>query len=114
MCWLEARARFNTLALSQETTYRVVFVVMIRERGYGWHVPVKISLVLPDGSRQERKVRLDEMLREKWVEITAGEITTRSENDATTSSEMEVSMFEFEGGNWKSGILIKKVVIRPK
>ncbi|KAI4365257.1 hypothetical protein MLD38_021256 [Melastoma candidum] len=113
VCWLEANVRFDTLALSPQTTYRVVLVVMIRANGYGWHVPVNFKLVLPDGSCQEHQEMLDEKPREQWFEILVGEIRTTGE-DTMTSGKMEISMYEIKGGNWKSGMVIKGVVIRPK
>ncbi|XP_051128991.1 uncharacterized protein PHLOEM PROTEIN 2-LIKE A4-like [Andrographis paniculata] len=110
VCWLEVHGRFDISNLSRGPTYEVVFVVKLNDPAYGWEVPVNLRLTLPDGSKQEHKEKLMEKPRGKWIEIAAGEFKTTVEE----AGEMEFSLYEYEGGKWKRGLLIKGVSIRPK
>lgn len=102
--------RFEIENLSPGRLYEVVFVVMLKDPAYGWEVPVKMRLTLPDGSRQEHKEILLEKPRGRWIEIPAGEIKSSAEK----TGEMEFSLYEYDGGVWKRGLLIKGVKIQPK
>ncbi|GFQ04829.1 protein phloem protein 2-like a9 [Phtheirospermum japonicum] len=96
--------------LYAETTYEIAFILKLKDPAYGWQVPVNLRLTLPDGTKQERKENLMEKPREKWIEISAGEFKSSAEK----VGEIEISLFEYEGGIWKKGLLIKGIVIRPK
>lgn len=110
VCWLEVHGRFEIANLSPGRLYEVVFVVMLKDPAYGWEDPVNVRLTLPDGSRQERKENLMEKPRGRWIDIPAGEIKSSTEK----TGEMEFSLYEYEGGKWKRGLLIKGVKIQPK
>ncbi|KAL5538914.1 hypothetical protein UlMin_045777 [Ulmus minor] len=110
VCWLEIHGKFETTKLSPGTSYEVVFVVMLKDPAYGWDVPVNVRLVLPDGSKQEHKVNLMEKPRGQWINIPAGEFRTSPEKPG----EIEFSIYEYEGGIWKKGLVIKGVKIQPK
>lgn len=110
VCWLEVHGKFETANLSPGTLYEVAFVVKLNAADYGWEVPVNFRLTLPDGTRQCRKVNLMQTPRGQWVEIPVGEFKASPEK----SGDMEFSMYEYDGGNWKKGLVIKGVVIRPK
>ncbi|XP_030548826.1 uncharacterized protein PHLOEM PROTEIN 2-LIKE A4-like [Rhodamnia argentea] len=110
VCWLDANGRFDLSKLSPETTYEVVFLILVRSSGYGWEVPVNFRVKLPGGRKQEHKENLRGKPRENWIEIKAGEVSTSE----CKEGEMEVSMFEIEGRHWKSGLVLKGVLIRPK
>ncbi|KAK9133952.1 hypothetical protein Scep_013480 [Stephania cephalantha] len=111
VCWLELQGKFNLSNLSPETTYEVVFVVMLKDPAYGWEVPVNVKLELPSGETQVHKVDLMRKPRADWIEIYVGEFKTCPPNN---NGEVHFSMFEFEGGKWKRGLLVKGVIIRPK
>ncbi|CAA2953722.1 Hypothetical predicted protein [Olea europaea subsp. europaea] len=51
------------------------------------------------------KVRAD-----KWMEVELGEFFVGQEQDL----DMEISLTETEGGNWKNGLIIQGIEIRPK
>ncbi|KAG8385123.1 hypothetical protein BUALT_Bualt03G0009000 [Buddleja alternifolia] len=110
VCWLEVHGRFEIAHLSPGTLYEVVFVVQLKDSAYGWEVPVNLRLTLPDGSRQEQKQNLMAKPRGQWIEIPAGEFKASTDK----AGEMEFSLYEYEGGKWKRGLLIKEVSIRPK
>ncbi|BBH01296.1 phloem protein 2-A1 [Prunus dulcis] len=110
VCWLEVHGKFETSKLSPGTLYEVVFVVKLKASGYGWDVPVNVRLTLPDDSIQWHKVNLMEIPREQWIEISVGEFRASPEKPG----DMEFSMYEYDGGKWKRGLVIKGVTIRPK
>ncbi|KAI3664886.1 hypothetical protein L6452_43497 [Arctium lappa] len=108
VCWLEVHGKFDMAKLTPGLKYEVVFVVMLKDPAYGWEVPINIRLVLPDGNKQERKENLTEKPRSNWFEIMVGEFTVNKEGC------VEFSLYEYEGGAWKRGLLVKGAAIRPK
>ncbi|KAM3742731.1 hypothetical protein ACB098_07G090300 [Castanea mollissima] len=46
-----------------------------------------------------------------WLEIELGEFFNRSEKD---NGELEMSVLEVNGGNWKGGLIVQGIEIRPK
>ncbi|KAJ4977172.1 hypothetical protein NE237_002278 [Protea cynaroides] len=110
VCWLEVRGTFDTSNLSPGVMYEIAFVVMLREPMYGWEVPVNLQLILPNGEKQEHKECLLSKPREQWIEILVGEFCTSPEK----AGDMQFSLFEFEGGQWKKGLVFKGVIIRPR
>ncbi|XP_060192644.1 lectin-like [Lycium barbarum] len=111
VCWLEIHGRFNTVRLSPGLIYEVVFIVMLKDPAYGWENPVNLRLILPDGVPQEHTENMVERPREKWIEIPAGEFMTSADQK---NGEIEFYLYEYEGGHWKRGLVIKGAVIRPK
>lgn len=83
---------------------------MLKCPARGWKIPVNVALNLPDGSKQERKVSMLQQPKEQWMEIPVGEFRTSPE----MLGEIQVSMYEFDGGKWKGGLIIKGVKIQPK
>ncbi|KAK9226985.1 hypothetical protein WN943_012033 [Citrus x changshan-huyou] len=110
VCWLEIHARLDTTKLSPGISYEVLFVIMLKDPAYGWEVPVSLRLLLPNGTKQEHKENLIVKPRNQWIEIPVGGFKSTPEN----AGEMEISMYEYEGGKWKRGLVVKGVIIRPK
>ncbi|KAF6156386.1 hypothetical protein GIB67_031507 [Kingdonia uniflora] len=113
VCWLEIHGKFDISNLSPDTMYVVVFVVMLKEISYGWEVPVNVRLTVPEGKTQEHKEALISKPKDQWIELKVGEFKT-SPNNSMNMGEIQFFLYEYEGGNWKRGLLIKGVVIRPK
>ncbi|CAN1282004.1 Protein PHLOEM PROTEIN 2-LIKE A1 [Linum perenne] len=112
VCWLEVHGNFDTAKLSPVTLYEVVYEIMLKDTAVGWEVPVNFRLTLPNGVKQEHKENMMTKPRMQWVEIPVGEFRTSS--DKNNGGMMEISMYEYEGGTWKKGIIVKGVTIRPK
>ncbi|KAK4804859.1 hypothetical protein SAY86_004676 [Trapa natans] len=113
VCWLEIRGRYETSELLPETTYSVIFEILIRANySSGWEAPVNLRLVLPDGTKQEGKLNLHEQPKDKWLDIPAGEI--RMASWSGDSEIIEFSMYETENLNWKSGLVVKGVRFQPR
>lgn len=110
VCWLEVHGKFEASMLSPGVLYEFVFEVMLRDPAYGWEVPVNLRLTLPDGSKQEHKENLMEKPRGSWIEIVIGEFMASHDK----GGEIECSLYEYQGGKWKKGLVIKGVAIRPK
>ncbi|KAG2688077.1 hypothetical protein I3760_09G077300 [Carya illinoinensis] len=110
VCWLEVRGKFHTANLSPGTLYELAFVVKLKDPAYGWEVPVNVRLTLPDGNKQERKENLMKKPRGDWIEIPVGEFVTSPKN----TGEIEFSIYEYEVGDWKRGLVVKGITIRPK
>ncbi|KAF7841428.1 protein PHLOEM PROTEIN 2-LIKE A1-like [Senna tora] len=108
VCWLEVHGRLDTRKLSPGILYEVSFHVMLKDRTQGWEVPINMRLFLPGGKiKQEHKENLKDKVRGRWMEIPVGQFI------ASNHGEIEFSMYEYDGGIWKSGLLIKGVSIKP-
>ncbi|TKY45306.1 PHLOEM PROTEIN 2 A1 [Spatholobus suberectus] len=111
VCWLEVHGKFDTRKLSPGILYQVSFIVMLKDwADDGWEIPINVRLVLPGGQKQEHKENLMEKSKESWIHIPVGEFVA-SEKDV---GEMEFSMYEYEAGMWKTGLVIQGVAIKPK
>ncbi|XP_006643775.1 lectin-like [Oryza brachyantha] len=110
VCWLEIHGKLELSYLTPGVTYEVFFKVMLTDKAYGWSVPVNLRLKLPDGTVQQRKEKLQEKIRGKWLRLKVGEVKTQQGQ----KGQIEISMFEYDGGHWKSGLLIKGIKILPK
>lgn len=102
--------KFDTSKLSPGILYEVAYVIKLKDPAYGWEAPVSIRLLLPDGSRQEKKVNLKEKPKGDWIKIPVGDFKTPVRKDG----EIEFSLYEYAGGKWKRGLLIMGVTIQPK
>ncbi|XP_030517467.2 uncharacterized protein PHLOEM PROTEIN 2-LIKE A4-like [Rhodamnia argentea] len=109
ICWLEFSGKFKTIKLSPKTTYEVAFVVKMRDDGSGLHGPVNLTLTLPDGTTQGRIENMEETPKGEWRDIPVGTFMTTPQNVGEISfSYCQVS------GHWKSGLIVKGAVLRPK
>ncbi|VVA31668.1 PREDICTED: PHLOEM PROTEIN 2-LIKE [Prunus dulcis] len=110
VCWLEVRGKLKTTELSPGIRYEVVFVVKLQAKAYGWDVPVNLKLTVPHASENRwSKVNLTDKAREKWIEIPVGDFIASPKKPG----DVEFSLYEYDG-RWKSGLVIKGVVVRPK
>lgn len=48
-----------------------------------------------------------------WLEVELGEYVNNSK-DGEENGELEMSVMEVKGGNWKSGLIVEGIEIRPK
>ncbi|XP_010481659.1 PREDICTED: uncharacterized protein PHLOEM PROTEIN 2-LIKE A4-like [Camelina sativa] len=113
VCWLDVSGKFDTKDLSLGITYEVIFVVKLEDEAYGWDwAPVKLKLVVPSGSEtpQEQSVSFVEHIGKQWLDISAGEFIMSKES----VGEISFSLYEHEANMWKSGLIVKGVVIRSK
>ncbi|KAL1223955.1 Protein PHLOEM PROTEIN 2-LIKE A5 [Cardamine amara subsp. amara] len=113
VCWLDVSGKFDTKNLRSGTKYEVVFVVKLEDTAYGWDwAPIKLKLVVPSSSEtpQEHSVNFLEYIGKQWVDIPAGEFKMSKEN----VGEISFSLYEHEANMWRSGLIVKGVVIRPK
>ncbi|TXG48317.1 hypothetical protein EZV62_027611 [Acer yangbiense] len=110
VCWLEIHAKFDTTNLTPGALYQVAFVIKMDESCYGWDHPVNVRLRLPDGTIKQHKQNFRLKPKDEWIDIPVDEFTVTPQN----TGEIDISMDEYEGGNWKSGLIIKAVTIQPK
>ncbi|EFH41549.1 hypothetical protein ARALYDRAFT_917038 [Arabidopsis lyrata subsp. lyrata] len=113
VCWLDVSGKFDTKDLSLGIKYEVVFVVKLEDTAYGWDwAPVKLKLVMPSNSEtpQEHSVSFEEHIGKQWIDIPAGEFIMSKEN----AGEISFSLYEHEANMWRSGLIVKGVLIRPK
>ncbi|KAK9272460.1 hypothetical protein L1049_002833 [Liquidambar formosana] len=109
VCWLDVRGKFMISELCAGIVYEIVYVVKLPKGGTGWELPITLRLALPGGNARERQVSLLEKPRGEWIELNVGNFRVEDgENGEVNFDLME------HGGHWKTGLLIKSVIIRPK
>ncbi|EOA17910.1 hypothetical protein CARUB_v10006319mg [Capsella rubella] len=111
VAWLEVVGKFEAEKLTPNSLYEVAFVVKLLDSAKGWGYRVNFKLVLPTRETKERRENMNMLEKNRWVEIPAGEFRTSPE---PVSGKIEFSMFEVKSGQWKSGLTVKGVAIRPK
>ncbi|KNA08366.1 hypothetical protein SOVF_163150 [Spinacia oleracea] len=111
VAWLEVHGRLHTTHLTPGVTYQVAFLIMLEYASYGWDVPVNFRLTLPNGNKQEHKENFNEKPKGEWLRIPAGEFKVSSPENV---GEIEFSLYEYDGGSWKKGLIVKSAIIEPK
>lgn len=121
MCWLEIRGVFNTLTLSPDTQYAAYFVFKMTDaRGFrNRRVEVSVDFngdgtknVCLDGSSNGERVaglQRPSLRSDGWLEIEMGEFFNVGLED-----EVQMSVMEVKAGNWKSGLFVEGIEVRPK
>ncbi|KAK8970193.1 hypothetical protein KSP40_PGU009551 [Platanthera guangdongensis] len=110
VCWLEIHGKLYITYLNPGVRYKVVFVVKMEEHGYGWDNPVNLRLKLPEKSSQIYTQSLKDLSKKEWTELKAGIITA----DTERRGEMQFSLYDYTGGLWKRGLLVKGVKIKQE
>ncbi|GMP49572.1 hypothetical protein CsSME_00016510 [Camellia sinensis var. sinensis] len=107
VCWLDIRGQFNgAIDLSPGIVYEIVFVVrMIKHQDFS----LKLTIVLPNSKKLTCNESLNENPLGSWFDIQLGEFKMSPENVGT----MEFSL-EDHAELWKSGLIVKCAIIRPK
>ncbi|XP_008784785.2 F-box protein At2g02240-like isoform X2 [Phoenix dactylifera] len=107
VAWLDVRGNFNMSQLTAMTWYEVVMEVKLKEPCQGWALPVTLEICKADGTSTSSQVTLDSMPRNQWHNLVVGNF------EATGPREVQFSLKETTWGNWKKGLLIKRVLVRP-
>lgn len=126
VCWLEIRGMINTQALSPNTQYAVFLVFkMINAQGFE-NSRVKLSVGDECGHSSPKIVCLDPNVNRRhhnrvvglqrpsvrsdgWLEIEMGEFFNSSIED----EQMQMSVL-VNDGNWKRGLFLEGIEVRPK
>ncbi|XP_042988783.1 F-box protein At2g02240-like [Carya illinoinensis] len=107
VCWLEITGRVQTKILSPYTTYGAYLIYTIANSFQGLGVPVKVSVGYIDGCQEGR---FPSKREDMWMEIEMGEFF----NHGQDSRVVDMRLGEFEFLNWKSGLVIHGIELRPK
>lgn len=108
VCWLDVRGKFKMSDLNPGITYNVSYVVKLTQSSSGWELPIILKLGVPGKTEQRRQVSLLKKPKGEWFELNLGNVY------AVDNENGEIN-FDFygQGGHWKSGLLIKGVIIKP-
>jgi hypothetical protein len=138
VCWLEIRGKISKRALSPGTTYAAYLVLLKSPEGmHGFeYSPAQVAFGEGSGRavylyaeesgprlnhrgmgmRRQQQVRRGEgeyprSRTDGWLEVELGEYYVNHDGDA---SDLEMHVMEVKDLNWKSGLLIQGIEIRPK
>ncbi|KAJ8753015.1 hypothetical protein K2173_008802 [Erythroxylum novogranatense] len=98
VCWLQIGGKISASLLSPATFYSAYLVSMGLA---GAESPTR-SVYLNGPYRRERK--------DGWFEIELGEFFNKEGEEG----EIEMSVYEIKGGNWKGGLIVQGIESRPK
>ncbi|KAK4424668.1 F-box protein [Sesamum alatum] len=144
VCWFELRGKINTNLLSPGTNYAAYLVFTRKSGFFGFdYKPAESQVAIHAHSHDDEDEDEDEdnqmsdeddymfpgegMYRgpnieyprdtvypkqraDGWMEVELGEYFVKSGHDG----ELDMSLMEVKGGNWKSGLIIEGIEIRPK
>lgn len=124
VCWLEIHGKIETQMLSPATMYTAYLVFKLAREAYGWHAPpAEVSVGLAGSESTKSRVCLDtgrgrrlhlpigypKEREDGWLEVKLGEFFNKEGEDG----ELEMSFLEVKGGNWKRGLVVQGIEIRP-
>ncbi|KAJ8753020.1 hypothetical protein K2173_008807 [Erythroxylum novogranatense] len=126
VCWFEIRGRISASLLSPATFYSAYLVFKSATETYGFdYRPLDISMGLA-GVESPTRMFMSGMQgpgpvvesdgpyprerKDGWFEIELGEFFNKEGEEG----EIEMSLLEIKGGNWKCGLIVQGIEIRPK
>jgi len=107
--WLEISGKIETIDLSPQTLYEIVFVIKIEDPSV-WDFMVRLVIVTPSKKWLSRYENLKGKPSNEWFEILVGEYRT-SPGDVGL---VELRMEEYTSKLSKRGISVQCAIIRPK
>ncbi|KAL4318888.1 hypothetical protein GQ457_18G010170 [Hibiscus cannabinus] len=139
VCWLEIRGKIAVSMLSPMTHYKAYLVFKPTTGAYGLHYQAaEVSFGVVGAQVWKRAVLLDadrghprrvgrlnrcRFLRmqtetakgrgDGWLEIELGELLNDGSRCSDGETEVEMSVLEVKGGNWKGGLIVQGIEIRP-
>lgn len=129
VCLLEIRGVINTVVLSPNTQYTAYVVFKMIDAWGFQNRPVELSVGVEGGQSSTKIVCLDPNVEvegmqhnravglqrpsvrsDGWLEIEMGEFFS----SGIENEEVLMSLLEIKAGNWKSGLFLEGIEIRPK
>lgn len=107
VCWLEVHGSLQMSHLIPGHKYDVMFVIMMKDAS-GFEPKATFKLELPDGEVKQQKMSLKALKSKEWVMVKAGDFV-----QAKGEGEIKFSMLDYEELNWKKGLIIGGVLIKP-
>ncbi|KAG9439508.1 hypothetical protein H6P81_019673 [Aristolochia fimbriata] len=114
--WLEVKCSLPVSKLSPNTHYQLSFTLKFDiEKAQGWNArPVIFCLRLPEKKTVYKRVDLSKaLIRNEWTDVPDQglEFSIKETNE---DAKLEFAMYEIENDQWKRGLMIKEVKIKPK
>uniref|UniRef100_A0A0D9VMI1 F-box domain-containing protein n=1 Tax=Leersia perrieri TaxID=77586 RepID=A0A0D9VMI1_9ORYZ len=131
VCWLEIHGKIPSKMLSLNTIYAAYLVYKLDDKSSRLDYPFQEATVSIGGSKTihhvgiaerrlktrypavvvlARDVEHPQKRDDSWIELKLGELYNEEGDDG----EVCISLMETKGGNWKSGLVVQGIEIRPK
>uniref|UniRef100_A0A0D9VMI4 F-box domain-containing protein n=1 Tax=Leersia perrieri TaxID=77586 RepID=A0A0D9VMI4_9ORYZ len=119
VCWLEIHGKIPSKMLSLNTIYAAYLVYKLDDKSSRLDYPFQEATVSIGGSKtihhvgiaeRRLKTRYPAKRDDSWIELKLGELYNEEGDDG----EVCISLMETKGGNWKSGLVVQGIEIRPK
>jgi len=109
VCWLDVRGKLAMSELTSGVIYEGAYLVKLTKSSAGWELPIALRLSVPGEEAKVRQVSLFGKPKGEWFELNLGSFMAKPDEEG----EVGFDLFE-HGGHWKSGLIIKAVIVRPK
>ncbi|PHT48962.1 hypothetical protein CQW23_13170 [Capsicum baccatum] len=97
--------------LDPEAARRHMYQIVPRRTGFfNQMADILRREVNPPPSESEAQARYPQQRSDGWIEVELGEFFVKRGQDV----ELEMSLMEVKEGNWKSGLVVEGIEIRPK
>lgn len=133
VCWLEIRGKIKSCMLSPDTTYAPYLVFTSTHlRGFKYRtVEAEVGISGQESKKlavhlypeelsgypqreeivpADRDVQYAKQRGDGWMEVELGEIFIDGGQDV----DLEMSLMEVKRGNWKRGLIVEGIEVRPK
>lgn len=130
VCWLDICGRIDCRELSPKTAYKAYLIFNLDPESYGLkfypqRASVRLAAQISEGEVYLRAnedldlqegldtppgVRVPQMRSDGWLEIELGEFFNEDGGDG----EVSMSFREVEVLNWKRGLIVEGIQVRPK
>ena len=112
--WLELTGKIPLNLLTPGTTYTFFVKLKLTSKASGWrNTPVIFRLHLPRNTEKSAAVDLSQYADGEWVDVPDGGLDFAVPQD-NSSGVLSFAMYEFEGEEWKKGLIVKDVNIVPQ
>ncbi|CAO2151880.1 unnamed protein product [Urochloa humidicola] len=131
VCWLDIAGTISSRMLSGDTRYAAYLVFKMADDSFGLDSPLQVASVIVgedtsthpvrlqsyagdeenDATEQEAPPRLPLERPDGWMELELGDWYNHGGDDTEVCASVKETTF---GGNWKKGLIIQGLEIRPK
>ncbi|XP_060212445.1 F-box protein PP2-B10-like [Lycium barbarum] len=101
----------QTVFLDPEAARRHMYQIVPRREGFFNQIANILGREAnPPPSENEAQARYPQQRSDGWIEVELGEFFVKRGQDV----ELEMTLTEVKGGEWKSGLVVEGIEIRPK
>ncbi|KAG8363803.1 hypothetical protein BUALT_Bualt19G0060300 [Buddleja alternifolia] len=102
----------RTICLDPDGAKRERYQIVPRRIGELYHLLLNVQRQQDESVPNESTTEYPKQRDDGWMEVELGEYFVKDGGEE--EGDLEMSLLEVKGGNWKSGLIIQGIEIRPK